>query len=621
MMKPNKDHRVLAVKEFQEKDYEDVLNRPVFCPRQGHQKEELKYVCKTCETTACHICVNLDHGGHKLKLIEEEAAAQKIEVTALLQSQRDFLREKTNAVTQLDDDYAKVLQHGENVIQDVEKIANTLIKTIQASKQNIITKVEHQIKESLESLTTEKNEIQQQIKVMESSLENADKLLARSTNAEVVQLKKKLQTIFDGVDQTKPIARDTEGLLPLVFMENQRMLDTVNGQEIGFLGDPRLLTKASESVADGKGLNEGTFGREGKFNLITRNADKRQRYNNNDNVTVEIRDEQGRECATNVQIDDKKDGVYSISYSPRVQGRCNLSIKVNGEHVQGSPFTVLVIPFHIKPLFSFGKPGSADGMFQNPVGVAVNHRDEIAVTDQGNNRVQIFNNNGNFMRSFGRQGRNNGEFKNPIGIAFDKDGNIFVVEKGNHRIQRFSGEGRYMSQFGGEGSLDSQLSYPWGLSLDSNGNVIVADTGNKLIKIFSPDGKFLMKIGGPGSFSFPVHCVQCDEYLIVSDADDHSIKVFTREGEYKYKFGKQGGGDVEFKYPRFLTVAKTGLLVVCDWGNHRIQVFELNGKFVCKFGTKGNNLGDFNNPVAAAVLSNNQIVLSDCFNHRVQLFE
>ena len=366
MMKPNKDHRVLAVKEFQEKDYEDVLKRPLFCRRQGHEEKELEYVCKRCETAVCQMCVNLDHGGHTLTLIKEEAEAQKIEMTALIQNQRDFLQEKTNAVTQLDKDYATVLQHGENVIQDVEKIANTLINTIQAKKQIIITAVEHQIKKSLESLTTEKNEIQQQIKVMEISLENADKLLARSTNAEVVQLRKTLQTIFDGVDQTKPIAREPEGLLPLVFEENQRMLDAVNGQEIGFLEDPRLRTKASESVADGKGLNEGTVGREVQFNLITRNANKRQCYSNDDNVTVEIRDEQGRECVTKVQIDDNKDGVYSISYSPRVQGRCKLSIKVNGEHVQGSPFTVLVKPFHLKPLFSFGKQGSADGMFQYP---------------------------------------------------------------------------------------------------------------------------------------------------------------------------------------------------------------------------------------------------------------
>ena len=71
MMKPNKDHRVLAVKEFQEKDYEDVLKRPVFCPRQGHQKEGARSTfARDARQTACHICVNLDHGGHTLTLID-----------------------------------------------------------------------------------------------------------------------------------------------------------------------------------------------------------------------------------------------------------------------------------------------------------------------------------------------------------------------------------------------------------------------------------------------------------------------------------------------------------------------------------------------------------------------
>ena len=88
MMRNNKDHRVLAVKEFQDKDYEDVLKRPVFCSRQGHQKKELEYVCKKCEIAVCQTCVTLDHGGHTLKLIEEEAEAQKIVMTALIQEQK-----------------------------------------------------------------------------------------------------------------------------------------------------------------------------------------------------------------------------------------------------------------------------------------------------------------------------------------------------------------------------------------------------------------------------------------------------------------------------------------------------------------------------------------------------
>ncbi len=255
--------------------------------------------------------------------------------------------------------------------------------------------------------------------------------------------------------------------------------------------------------------------------------------------------------------------------------------------------------------------------------MAVNKRDEIAVTDSFNHRVQIFNTDGNYLRSFGRKGNKAGEFNNPGGIAFHNNGNIFVADSNNHRIQIFSGEGEYVDMFGGEGSVDSQLSDPWGLSVDSDGNIIIADAGNKLIKIFSPDGKFLMKIGGQGSFSHPVHCIQYDRYLVVSDNMEPSVKVFDRTGNFKYKFGKRGIGEGEFIAPRCLSVNKSGHLMCCS--NHRIQVFELNGKFVGMFGTNGyngsNQLGEFSFPYSVAVLSNGRTVVSDHGNHRVLIFE
>ena len=620
MMRNNKDHRVLAVKEFQDKDFQDVLNRPVFCSRQGHQKEELKYVCKKCEAAVCQTCVTLDHGGHTLKLIEEEAEAQKIEITALIQEQRHNLQEEMNLIIQLDEEYTKLIEQSKIVKRSVNRFTDDLIKTIQAKRQNILAAVDKETRKSGESVAMTKTEIQQKISMIESSLEKADKLLTRSINAEVVQLKKSLATILEEVDQAKHISRDPEYLPTVAFVENQNIENIIKSEEIGFL-EIFFQTKASESIAEGKGVREGTVGREAQFNLTTRNANKKQCYDKRDNVTVEMRDEHGRECVTKVQIDDNKDGIYNISYSPKVQGSCKLSIKVNGEHVRDSPFTVLVKPFSTKPVLSFGKYGSDVGMFKYPRGVALSNRDEMAVTDWGNHRVQIFNGNGAFIRSFGRDGSNQGEFQYPYGIAFDKDGKIFVADSNNHRVQIFNEEGRYIDMFGGKGSLDSQLSYPLGLSLDSRGNIIVADSGNKLIKIFSHDGKFLMKIGGPGSFSRPVHCVQCDEYLVVSDSGDHNINVFSREGEYKYKFGKQGGGDGEFNFPRFLSVTKSGLLMVCDEGNHRIQVFELNGKFVGKFGTRGSNLGEFYQLCSVAVLGKDHIIVCDKDNNRIQIFQ
>ena len=620
IMRDKKEHRVLAVKEFQDKDYEDVLKRPIFCSRQGHQKKKLKLFCKECETAVCQTCVMLDHKVHKLTLIEEEAENQRLEIKTVIETQRHNLDEKMNVVAKLDEDYAKVIQQNETLKGDVQRFADGLIKTIQAKMQNVIDAMENQTKKSLERLTAKRGVIQQQINVIESSLEEADKLLKRSTTAEVVQLKKTLQTIFQGVDETEPIDHDPSSLKAFVFVENQKMLDVVNGEELGFLEEGNR-TKPSESLAEGEGLKEVIVARKAQFNLITRNAERRQWYNEEDRVSVEIKDEQEGECVTEVRIDDNKDGIYNIRYFPRVQRTIKLLVKVNGEHIHGSPFAVTVKPFQVKPVLPFGKKGSGEGMLNYPEGVAVTAKDEILVADNQNHRVQVFDSNGTFLRSFGHTGEYAGEFKCPVGVAINNDRNIFVADNGNNRVQIFSWEGRHLGSFGGKGSLDSHLSFPWGLSLDSTGNVIVADAGNKLIKIFTPDGRFVMKIGGQGSFSLPVHCVQCGEYFIVSDTGKHCIKVFNREGRFQYKFGKEGEGNGEFNCPRFLSVTQSKHLLVCDQRNHRIQVFDLDGKFVGKFGTNGSKLGEFNLPFSVAVLSKDQIVVSDYNNNRIQIFE
>ena len=620
MMRTFKDHRILAVKEFQDKDYEDVLKRPAFCSEPRHDRKELEFFCENCKLAVCQTCINLEHSGHALKHIEDEAERRKTEMKNIVETQRHNLQAKKNTVEQLDEDYAKLIQQAEDVKRNVQKFVDDLFAIIEARKQNIFAAVEHEIKNSGESLTTQKSKMENEIKLIESSLEKADKLLTRSINVEVVRPDTSPETIFEGIVQDEPVVHDPGSLPVLVFVHNQKLLDTVNSEEIGIFEILRPKN-ASQSIAEGKGLNETFAGRETQFISTTKTAEGRQCYNKRDRVTVEIRDERGRECGTEVRINDNKNGQYKISYSLKEQGRYSIIIKVNGEHVRDSPYDLLVKSFQFKPVLSFGKKGSSVGKFNGPWGVAVSDTDEIAVTDYWNHRVQIFDSGGNYLRSFGRQGTKQGEFSYPRGICFDNKRNIFVADQNNHRIQIFSGEGRYIGMFGGKGSLDSQLFNPCCLSLDANGNIIVADSGNKLIMIFSTDGKLVRKIGGPGSFSFPVHCVQCDEYLIVSDGDEHCIKVFSTEGKYQYKFGQKGGGDGEFYSPRCVALTKSKHLIVCDRDNNRIQVFELNGRFVGKFGKRGSKLGQFNRPTSLAFLSNGRIVATDWDNNRIQIFE
>ena len=75
------------------------------------------------------------------------------------------------------------------------------------------------------------------------------------------------------------------------------------------------------------------------------------------------------------------------------------------------------------------------------------------VVDSNNDRIQVFNNGGTFIRTWGSAGSVNGQFNTPFGIAIDSSGNAYVSDIENNRIQKFKKDGTYIRTSGIEGSL------------------------------------------------------------------------------------------------------------------------------------------------------------------------
>ena len=536
-IKANKEHRVLALKDFQDEDFENVLKRPAFCRTPGHEKKELEFFCKICEVAICNACALTDHEGHAKMLLEKAANERKLQVKSAIESQKEKVQMKKSEITRLDENCVEIQEQVAKATTSVKLFAENIHQVIDEKKQEIINEVENQARESLQRLGIKKNRIENEVKMSEAALEKAETLMKQSTSAEIMQPNKFLNRIFqEEVDKEDPVDRDNRIFLEYFFLKNQKLLDHVRAEKIGSLKCFVSKTRPHLSNAEGKGIIEATVGLEAQFVLTTRNAEGQQCYKERDSVAVEVRNLQGHDCATETRVQDNKDGTYKISYFAQETGKCQASVKVNEEHVRDSPFNVQVKSRQFRPVLSFGQKGSAVGMINKPWGVAVNERNEIAVTEVGNKRVQIFSSEGNYLRSFGRKDDKKGEIYWPAGIAFDKNGNIIMVDNVKHRVRFFSGQGVYLSQFGDEGSLDHQLLNPLGLSVNCDGNIIVADNLNKLIKIFSPSGQLLKKIGGDGSFTLPFHCVQYDNHLIVSERGEHCVKVFDRHGNFLYKF-------------------------------------------------------------------------------------
>ena len=229
-----------------------------------------------------------------------------------------------------------------------------------------------------------------------------------------------------------------EGFRRFIFVENESLMAKTVTEGIGTFKTIINKTSANQSSVQGKGTSKAVVGLEAHFVLTTRNAEEEQCYDERDCVTVEIRNRQGQNCATKVRVQDNKDGSYKIRYFAKVTGKCDSSVKVNEDHVHGSSFAVEVKPRQFRPMLSFGRKGSTAGMLSGPWGVAVNERNEIAVTKFGNDRIQVFSSDGTYLRSFGRGGYKQGELDWPAGVAFDKNGHIIVVDSDNHRVQVFS---------------------------------------------------------------------------------------------------------------------------------------------------------------------------------------
>ena len=573
-IKTNKEHHVLALKDFQDEDFENILKHPPFCAK---HEEKLKFFCQVCKTTICYSCAVTDHEGHAKIVLEDAAKERKLRIVRAVEFKKRKAQNKVAKITKLGENCIQVQEEAARIKSDIQQFTDNLIAAIEAKKNEIFDEVEMKEKQRLERLGEKRQEIEEEMKKDQTAIEKSHLILKRSTSAQITQRNDLVDELFrEEGEQEDPVDHDGEHAMDFVFERNEELFNDVHAKRLGFL---KRKCNPKELTVEGKGISEGTVGLKAEIVVKTRNILAEQVYDQNNQVTMEIRNHEGHDCSTKQQIHDDKDGSYEISYFAKESGTCQAYVKVNGQHVRGSPFITELKPRLFKPVLSFGKQGSADGMFYWPWGLAVNDKDEIAVSDRSNHRIQKFTNDGTHLKSFVTRNQK-GQFNLPAGIAFYNN-YIIVSDLFNRGVQIFDDEGHYLDQFGEE------LGRANGLSIDSDGNFIVADRTNKSIKIFSLHGRFLCRIGEEGSFINPFHCIHHENYFFVSDCGDHCVKVFDKQGKFLYQFGGRGAGDGDFYEPGCLSVDRVGHLLVCDSMNHRVQVFKLNGEFVTKFGEQG----------------------------------
>lgn len=115
------------------------------------------------------------------------------------------------------------------------------------------------------------------------------------------------------------------------------------------------------------------------------------------------------------------------------------------------------------------------GDFSKPSGLAVDAEGNLYVADTMNNRIEIFDADGQFVSTFGKAGDGPGYFARPKGVAIDGDGHVWVADGMQDRVQVFTKEGQLLIALGGHGLLPGQFQGLVGITVDKRNRVFTSE--------------------------------------------------------------------------------------------------------------------------------------------------
>ncbi len=178
----------------------------------------------------------------------------------------------------------------------------------------------------------------------------------------------------------------------------------------------------------------------------------------------------------------------------------------------------------------FGEYGSDQAQFVYPVAIAEDPDGFLYVGEYGQRqRVQKFKPDGTFVLAFGEHGTGEGQFQRPSGIAWDNH-IIYVVDAFNNRIQLFSDEGQFLRVVNLPDNVPA-LEYPYDIRVRGDRLYVIENKAARLTCMDS-DGQLIGRYGKPGRGSGTLYgpwslTVLTDGRILIADTGNHRIVELT----------------------------------------------------------------------------------------------
>ncbi len=168
--------------------------------------------------------------------------------------------------------------------------------------------------------------------------------------------------------------------------------------------------------------------------------------------------------------------------------------------------------------------------------------DAIYIVESGAHRVIKLETDGKLIERYGKRGSGNYQFDNPVGIATTNGLKLFISDKGNNRIQVFDKRWQYLS------SIKMNLQFEAGseitpsyLGVNKFGEVIFYNEAAKALGKYNEDGAILDQIPLPGEIKQVSALKSFDGSIFILDKNAGLVHKISENGFYESFYKAEKG--------------------------------------------------------------------------------
>ena len=572
-----------------------VPHKPMYCSQ--HTDEKLKFYCHTCQILVCRDCIVIGHKKHQLDDYVKVADSSKEELKQCLGSANKVvvIDEINNTIAKGNEMLQKIEKREVVVNKEIKKAFNVLQATLESrckallnQSKEIANKKRKGVKNQLKAFEKLKKEVCYASQLTVAVVDSDD-------SGEILSISK---LIKDQLAHCIEVFETTS----FEIAENEKIFTSLDvtsmTNDINRFGGASAIDPSGCFIDTGLAVPMATVGKRRKFTTTIVDSGRADKNGTRGELNASLFSVDGVKEEVTVT---ESNNCITVSCVPQRVGQFELSLKVGGQHIKGSPYQ-----FFVKQKRNYGSMQNQCiynvGLYTYGVAVGTNGDVYASSTTA---YIQVFNNNCTAIRTIGSKGNGNGQFSEPHGLVLVDD-TLYVTDSGLHRVQMFAAStGKYIGQFGSKGEGQGQLRTPYGITYDGKDHILVADYNNRRVQVFNMDGTFVQVIDCNGQLPSDVavdnvgniHVIYCSQ---------HIVQVFSPDEIRTYYSN-------HFQNPRGITIDDEGYCFITTQSPNYLHVLDPTGNQV-------NLIGGFNDPWGVALDRQGYVYVADFNNRRIMKY-